>query len=662
MKVPFSALKSIALLNTKIGQRFLAIFLAISLLPLAIIGGVAIRSSESAIRQQTLAILRAASDGAEAEVREFLDTLKEQTLELSDDETLTQVLEAVPRNGREADVPLSSLLQDSRAPAHEPVYHTARRLISASLPSATTEIDEARVSRVLRTPEERIPEVDEVFLLDRTGLVVASSDTAQIGRDLSRCNYFAGARQSFYHGEIFKDTTDGRITWVMSAPVRAKADHRWLGVAALRIKPEALSALTTGGRVLAKGADTQSFRIGDTGETYIVNRDGLMITESRFISSAVLKVRVNTLPVRTAFERGQEIAANYRDYRGVEVSGASVILRDPGWVVLTEIDFAQAFAPVQGLRNGLLAVTAGLAVLVVLLAWSSSRRVIGPIQMLHESDSALAMGDEAAAKVPEEGLAADELGDLVRRRNVRVKAVFAYQKQLQDQATKLRDALTELEHMSYSIMHDMPAPLRALIGFGEAIMDEETARLSTRGQEYLHRIRAAAARMDHLICDVLNYSVIARAELPLHPVNVSDLLHGIIESYPALQAPEAEISVPANLPLVQGNEAALTQCFSNLLENAVKFVQPGQVPCVQVRGESDDGWVRISVEDNGVGIPQAMQSQVFGIFQRGSNAGEENGIGLAIVRKAAERMGGRVGVVSEPGHGTRFWVELHRAD
>ncbi len=629
MTIRVSALgRALAFLNTRIGQRFLAMFLAISLLPLAIVGWFAIRSSESKVREQTLALLRVASDGAEAEIREYLEQLKQAMLELARDETVIETLES------------SAPKAATSAPAHAA----------------------AAISRVLTAPQQRIPEVQEVMILDRSGRVLASTAAEQVGKDLSQADCFLHGRQSFYGGDVFEDPAVGRLTWIMAAPVYAKPDHRFLGVAEFRINPKSLSALTTGERVLQHGADTQSFRIGDKGETYIVNRDRLMITESRFISNAVLRVKVDTLPVRVANDQRQEITANYKDYRGIDVSGASIILRDMGWVVLTEIDFSESFAPVQRLGQGLLAVTVGLGLVVVLLAWSSTRRIIRPIQMLYESDRALAVGDRKAAVVPEQGLPNDELGELVRRRNVRVKAVFAYQQQLEEQAARLKEALSELEHMSYSIMHDMRAPLRAIIGFGDMIAEKEGKFLSAESRGYLERMKAASVRMDYLIRDVLNYSVIARAELPLHPVNVSELVRSIVETYPALQQPQAEISVATDMPAVQGNEAALTQCFSNLLENAVKFAQPGRTAHVQVHGEAVDGWVRISVEDDGVGIPAGMQDRIFRLFQRGSNAGDSTGIGLAIVRKAAERMGGRVGVISELGHGSRFWVELHMAN
>jgi signal transduction histidine kinase len=308
-----------------------------------------------------------------------------------------------------------------------------------------------------------------------------------------------------------------------------------------------------------------------------------------------------------------------------------------------------------------LGATGGMALIVVLLAWNSTRQIIRPIRMLSESDRALARGDENAAEVPEEGLPQNELGDLVRQRNARVKEIFAYQRQLEERTGKLKETVAEMEDMSYSMIHDMRAPLRALASFGSVLLDEEADRLSPRGQEYLRRIKAASIRMDQFICDMLNYSLIARTELPLQPVNVSSVVQGILETYPAFEGLKGHIRVQPGLPIVHGNEAALTQCFSHLLDNAIKFVAPGQAPEVRVCGERIGERVRIYVEDNGVGIPPQMRERIFRIFERGSNAGDSTGIGLAIARKAVERMGGRVGVISEPGYGSRFWVELQSA-
>jgi len=109
-----------------------------------------------------------------------------------------------------------------------------------------------------------------------------------------------------------------------------------------------------------------------------------------------------------------------------------------------------------------------------------------------------------------------------------------------------------------------------------------------------------------------------------------------------------------------GSEALLTQCFANLLGNAVKFVAPGVQPRARLYVEPAGDYTRIWIEDNGIGIPPHAQERLFKMFQRLTPDYEGTGIGLAIVRKVVQRMGGRVGVESEPGNGSRFWVELKK--
>lgn len=230
---------------------------------------------------------------------------------------------------------------------------------------------------------------------------------------------------------------------------------------------------------------------------------------------------------------------------------------------------------------------------------------------------------------------------------------------------KLHETITELEHLSYAIVHDMRAPLRAMQGFTDLIEAECGGCDQPVNREYLRRIRVAAQRMDQLISDCLSYTKAIRLELALQPVNLNELLGDVIATYPGLLPEKADIQVQTNLPVVLGNPAALTQCFANLLDNAVKFANPGAKPRIHIRGEiveSADSMpastARLWVEDDGIGIPEAAQRRIFDMFQRGSHTSKGTGIGLAIVRKVVERMGGKVGVESEPGRGSRFWVEL----
>jgi PAS domain S-box-containing protein len=248
--------------------------------------------------------------------------------------------------------------------------------------------------------------------------------------------------------------------------------------------------------------------------------------------------------------------------------------------------------------------------------------------------------------------------DVTERR----EAQAGLERLVNERTAKLQELVGDLEHFSHTITHDMRAPLRALQGFA-SMMTEACAECRVQEpKEFLRRISVSGARMDALITDALSYSRAVRQELPLTLVDVGALLRGMLDSYPELQPSKATIAIEGEIPLVVGNEAGLTQCFSNLLGNAVKFVKPGQRPEVRIRAEPREGWVRIWVEDNGIGIPALMVPRVFDMFARGHTKYEGTGIGLALVRKVTERMGGNVGVESEDGKGSRFWLDLRPGD
>ena len=273
------------------------------------------------------------------------------------------------------------------------------------------------------------------------------------------------------------------------------------------------------------------------------------------------------------------------------------------------------------------------------------------------------------------GIIGGQIGQFIERKRAE-EALKKAQAELKQHATKLehmvaertarlREIVQELEAFSYSIAHDMRAPLRSMQGFAAILEQDYGPKLDETAQGYLQRLGSAAARMDRLIVDILNYSKVVRGELELRVVDTHKLVQDIIHSYPQFEQTRADISIEGRLPPVMANEAALTQVMSNLLSNAVKFVTPGVRACVRVGANPEaaqDEVVELWVEDNGIGISRDLQKRLFNIFTRLNRPGlyEGTGIGLAIVKKAVERMGGSVGVDSQPGHGSRFWIQLRR--
>jgi signal transduction histidine kinase len=244
--------------------------------------------------------------------------------------------------------------------------------------------------------------------------------------------------------------------------------------------------------------------------------------------------------------------------------------------------------------------------------------------------------------------------DLMRSEAKRLDAL------VEQRTARLQETIGELEAFSYSISHDMRAPLRAMQGYARALISDYSDRLDQEAKHYLDRIFRAANRLDLLIQDVLAYSRVAKGEIELHTVDLERLIDDIISANPEFQTPHARIVVEKPLLPVLGHDAYLTQCVTNLLSNAVKFVADGVVPEIHIRTEAVDGQVRVWFEDNGIGIDPLHYERIFQIF--GQIHPEKKyggtGIGLAIVRKAAQRMNGEAGVESSIENGSRFWLIL----
>jgi signal transduction histidine kinase len=244
----------------------------------------------------------------------------------------------------------------------------------------------------------------------------------------------------------------------------------------------------------------------------------------------------------------------------------------------------------------------------------------------------------------------------------RERILAGLEQNVESRTAELRETNSQLEELVYSIAHDLRAPLRAMQGFSKLLMDQYGKVLEEDGREYAKRVMHAAERMDAMTLDLLAYGRMARSEIELSPVSMQRVWQAAMAQCEKLiEETGASVIVEEPLPEVLGEEPILTQVFANLLNNALKFVRAGEIPQVRVRSEAAGDRIMIWVEDKGVGVPQQYQERIFRVFERlGNGRYGGTGIGLSIVRKGVERMGGSVGVESEQGNGSRFWVELPR--
>jgi PAS domain S-box-containing protein len=243
------------------------------------------------------------------------------------------------------------------------------------------------------------------------------------------------------------------------------------------------------------------------------------------------------------------------------------------------------------------------------------------------------------------------------------KYAGSLEKTVSERTTEMELSLKALESFSYSLAHDVRAPLRHIRGFAESLREDCKDQLTAEGLQHVDSILRAIQRLDGLTLDIMAYSQVSQSSSSKTPVNLKALLSEIIASNSDLQTP-GTLTVKHPLLTPVGDRFLLQQCMVNFLENALKFVPEGVKPVIKVFTESKSGWVRISVEDNGIGIDPEFHQKIFGVFERLPNQQSYNGtgIGLAIVAKATRQMGGRCGVESVPKGGSRFWIELPAAE
>lgn len=246
---------------------------------------------------------------------------------------------------------------------------------------------------------------------------------------------------------------------------------------------------------------------------------------------------------------------------------------------------------------------------------------------------------------------------------------------IQDRTQELESINAELKAFTSTVSHDLRAPLRAMQGFAQALLEDYDTVLDDLGHDYAERIVQAAIQMNGLIADLLEYSHLARSNIQLETIHLDSLVESLWQDLQAeFSGRFGSLKVISALPAVRGNQRILRQAIYNLLENSLKFVpaerspklvigiDPGDAMATSAVG--DPPMVRLWIQDNGIGIAPQHHDRVFKVFERlhGIESYPGTGIGLAIVRRGLERMGGRVGLNSRLGEGSRFWIELPQAN
>ncbi len=244
------------------------------------------------------------------------------------------------------------------------------------------------------------------------------------------------------------------------------------------------------------------------------------------------------------------------------------------------------------------------------------------------------------------------------------------EERLRRYAAELERSNRELQDFAYVSSHDLQEPLRKIQAFGDRLKTKEYDKLSDQGKDYIDRMLNAAARMQNLINDLLDFSRVTSKSKAFVKVNLDKILTEVLSDLEVtIEQTSAQI-VRSPLPVIEGEPTQMRQLFQNLISNAIKFHKEGVAPVVSISSRGvqrhahltstpGDEMVEICIEDNGIGFDEKYLDRIFNIFQRlEGQKYEGSGIGLAVCRKIAVRHGGDITAKSKPGEGTRFIITL----
>lgn len=268
---------------------------------------------------------------------------------------------------------------------------------------------------------------------------------------------------------------------------------------------------------------------------------------------------------------------------------------------------------------------------------------------------------KVAQRTAELQSAHDQLTVELEQRRKAQNEIHRLSDDLKIRANELEIANADLKSFTYSVSHDLRAPLRAINGFAQILTRRHRDSLNDEGRHYLDNVLEAGDSMGRLIDSLLAYSRLGRQSIDIRPIELAEVFDSVFRDHQVkIQETRATLTLPERPPRVLGDLTLLGQVFANLLENALKYKRIDVSPVIAITVQPREDRVIVTVADNGIGIAPEYHAKIFHVFQRLHSDADVpgSGIGLASVKKAVERLGGKVWVESPGESGSRFHVEL----
>jgi signal transduction histidine kinase len=443
-------------------------------------------------------------------------------------------------------------------------------------------------------------------------------------------------------------TVTQRPTVIVAAPIHGR-DGGIAGIWAGGLRLEELSKIGHGGQ--------------ETGPLerwgYVTDPRGLIVAHQADPKYVMEQTDFSSVPAVRAALAGESGAGQWLNpVESSERLGAYMPLPDLGWAVVYTTPIEIAYAPINKLTESILGAALALVILMGTAGWAIARRITLPLKNLARATEEIAAGEYTPTTETRSG---DEIEQLADKLNLMAGALWQKEAQLRMRNDQLRERNRELTAFSYSVSHDLRAPVRHITGFAEMLQKNAAAKLDENSRRYLEVILKSAHQMRSLIDDLLAFSRMGRMEMQNTRVSLDRLTREALENLQAeAQGRNIEWKIAA-LPDTSGDPSMLRLVLTNLISNAVKFTLTRDPAVIEIGSMDGDGEeLVVFVRDNGVGFDMQYADKLFGVFQRlhSAESFDGTGIGLAHVRRIVMRHGGRTWAEGSVDGGAAFYFSL----
>lgn len=530
---------------------------------------------------------------------------------------------------------------------------------------------------------QSVLDLSDIMLVNPIGKIVYSSNPNHIPKDFlnplpdPQQKAFAEAKHRVYFSDIFLDRAqDNRPAMLITAPA-SDFDGTFIGIIAFEIDMASIYKLiqdVTG--------------LGATGEILVgkkIGNEAIYLNPLRHDPKTALKKTISMGgalggPIQEAAQ-GRKGTGQLIDYRGKNVIAAWRYIPSLDWGMVAKIDTEEAFADIINLRNVVIIILFIVFVLCSIIAFSIAQSISAPIKTLSKGAEIIGSGnldykigsnlkdeigqlsrtfDKMTEDLKKITASRDELNSEIAERKRAEEEINKLNEELKHHVLQLEAANSELEAFSYSVSHDLRAPLRSVAGFSQALFEDYTDKLDAEGRDSLERILAATNRMGRLIDDLLNLSRISRTEMRRERVNLSDIAGKIADMLRKTQPERQAEFIIAQSLVAHGDGQLLSLVLENLFDNAWKFTGKNPHAVIEFGITQHKGSRAYFVRDNGAGFDMSYAGKVFSPFQRLHSINEfpGTGIGLATVKRIIARHGGDVWIEGELGKGATVYFTL----